>query len=91
MKKEPPTTYRVGSLREFVEWTKSDVRDPESANGVPKRWFDSKEIAAPLPDWLQKAWAGARRRGIDALTPEDIDAEITAQRRETKSAAPEDK
>ena len=36
--------------------------------------------AASLPDWLQKAWAGAKRRGIDALTPEDIDAEIAAQR-----------
>jgi predicted transcriptional regulator len=46
MKKESPTTYRVGSLREFAEWTKSVVRDPENASGVPKRWFDSKETAA---------------------------------------------
>jgi hypothetical protein len=41
MKKESPPTYRVGSLREFAEWTRSIVRDPKSANGVPKRWFDS--------------------------------------------------
>lgn len=46
MKKESPTTYRVGSLREFAEWTKSVVRDPKSADGVPKRWFDSEETAA---------------------------------------------
>ena len=36
MKKESPTTYRVGSLREFAEWTKSVVRDPRSADGVPE-------------------------------------------------------
>ena len=46
MKKESPTTYRVGSLREFAEWTKSVVRDPKSANGVPKKCFDSEETAA---------------------------------------------
>jgi len=52
---------------------------------------DFIKTAAPPPDWLQKAWVGAKRRGIDALTPEDIDAEIAAQRREKKSAAPEGK
>ena len=46
MKKESPTTYKVGSLREFAEWTKSVVRDPRNADGVPKKWFDSKETAA---------------------------------------------
>ena len=38
-------------------------------------------IAAPPPDWLQKAWAGAKRRGLDTLTAADIEAEITAHRR----------
>jgi predicted transcriptional regulator len=46
MKKESPTTYRVGTLSEFAEWTKSVVRDPKSADGVPKKWFDSEETAA---------------------------------------------
>jgi hypothetical protein len=31
---------------------------------------------------LEKAWAGAKRRGLDALTPGDIEAEIAAVRRE---------
>ena len=46
--------------------------------------------AAPAPDWLQKAWLGAKRRGLDALTPVNIDAEITAHRRSKKKdpAAP---
>ncbi len=44
---------------------------------------DFIRTAAPPPDWLQKAWTGAKRRGLDRLTPEDIEAEIAAQRRET--------
>lgn len=46
--------------------------------------------AAPPPDWLEKAWSGAKRRGLAALTPAEIDAEIAAHRREKKRpAAPE--
>jgi hypothetical protein len=29
---------------------------------------------APPLDWLQKAWAGAKRRGLDTLMPAEIDA-----------------
>jgi prevent-host-death family protein len=47
---------------------------------------DFIRLAAPPPDWLQKAWSGAKRRGLDALTPHDIDAEITAHRQSKKSA-----
>lgn len=46
MKKESATTYRVGSLGTFAAWTKSVVRDPKRARGVPKKWFDSEETAA---------------------------------------------
>src|SRR6266700_3468614 len=42
---------------------------------------DFIRTAAPPPDWLQKAWTGAKRRGLDTLTPADIDAEIAAHRR----------
>jgi predicted transcriptional regulator len=45
MKGESQTTYKVGSLREFAEWTKSVVRDRKSAHGAPKQWFDSEETA----------------------------------------------
>jgi hypothetical protein len=50
---------------------------------------DFVRMAAPPPDWLQEAWTGAKRRGIEALTQEDIDAEITANRRDKDSAATE--
>ena len=42
---------------------------------------DFIRTAAPPPDWLTKAWAGAKRRGLDTLTLDDIDAEIAAHRR----------
>jgi hypothetical protein len=43
---------------------------------------DFIRTAAPPPDWLQKAWAGAKRRGLERLTLDDIEAEIDAHRHE---------
>jgi prevent-host-death family protein len=48
---------------------------------------DFIRTAAPPPDWLQKAWVGAKRRGLDALGHADIEAEIAAVRRRKKGAA----
>ena len=45
-------------------------------------------VAAPPPDWLRNAWAGAKRRGLDALSPETIEAEIAAHRRSKKRPVP---
>jgi hypothetical protein len=47
--------------------------------------------AAPPPDWLTKAWAGAKRRGLDALAPDEINAQIAAHRHEKESAGREAK
>jgi prevent-host-death family protein len=41
---------------------------------------DFIRTVAPAPDWLEKAWAGAKRRGLDLMTMEEIDAEIDATR-----------
>ncbi len=46
---------------------------------------DFIRTAAPPLDWLEKAWRGAKRRGLDKLTSADIDAEAAAYRREKKS------
>jgi prevent-host-death family protein len=43
---------------------------------------------APPPDWLEKAWSGAKRRGLVSLTPADIEAEIIAHRRKQDSVTP---
>jgi prevent-host-death family protein len=45
---------------------------------------DFIRTAAPPPDWLEKAWSGAKKRGLDKLSPTDIDAEISAHRREKR-------
>jgi len=39
------------------------------------------------PDWLREAWAGAKQRGLEKLTMDDIDAEIEAYRGEKQAAA----
>ena len=49
---------------------------------------DFIRTAAPPPDWLQKAWSGAKRRGLDTLTPAEIDAEIATHRREPDPVTP---
>jgi hypothetical protein len=36
---------------------------------------------APAPDWLKDIQDHAKRRGLDKLTMDDIDAEIAAVRR----------
>ncbi len=38
------------------------------------------------PEWLRDAWAGAKQRGLEKLTMEDIDAEIDAHRIEKRGA-----
>jgi predicted transcriptional regulator len=45
MIKASTTTYKVGSIGALADWTKRVVRDPGSARGVPKRWFDCEETA----------------------------------------------
>jgi prevent-host-death family protein len=37
---------------------------------------DFIRTTAPPPYWLEKAWAGAKQRGLDKLTPTEIDAQI---------------
>jgi len=45
---------------------------------------DFIRTAAPPPDWLEKAWNGAKKRGLDKLSGLDIDAQIPAYRREKR-------
>lgn len=51
---------------------------------------DFIRTAAPPLDWLAKAWAGAKRRGLDAIPLGEINAEIDAYRQE-KAAPHEEK
>lgn len=49
---------------------------------------DFVRTVAPAPGWLEKAWAGAKRRGLETLTIEDIDAEIAVHRHEKDPGYP---
>jgi Antitoxin Phd_YefM, type II toxin-antitoxin system len=48
---------------------------------------DFIRTVAPPRDWLDKAWTGAKQRGLDKLTPAEIDAEITLYRRKDDPAS----
>ncbi len=43
---------------------------------------DFIRTAAPPPDWLEKAWSGSQRRGLDSLTPADVEVEIRDGKRD---------
>ena len=45
---------------------------------------DFIRTTAPAPDWLEKAWKGAKKRGLDKLSAPQIEAEIDSYRREKR-------
>jgi hypothetical protein len=45
-------------------------------------------VATPPPDWLRQAWAAAKRRGLDTMTLDEINAEIDAFRAEKRAQPP---
>ena len=56
-------SYRVGSLKDFKDWSVEVVRDPTAAEGVPKQWYDSEETAR----------AGGQKRAKSAVMPAALD------------------
>ena len=49
---------------------------------------DFVKTLAPAPDWLKDIQSNAKRRGLDKLTMDDIDAEIAATRRDRRERQP---
>ncbi|HWF39858.1 MAG TPA: hypothetical protein VG322_15145 [Candidatus Acidoferrales bacterium] len=47
-------------------------------------------VMPPVPEWLQNAWQGAKERGIDRLSSDDIQEEIDAYRSEKRQVSSED-
>jgi len=59
--------YKIGSVGEFMAWTKQVIRDPTVAAGVPKHWFDSEETA------LQSNTAGVSAEAmVKLLSPGNL-------------------
>jgi prevent-host-death family protein len=46
---------------------------------------DYIKTIAPPPDWLKNLQDDAKRKGLDKLTMEEIDAEIAASRRDRRA------
>ena len=73
---------QLGQIMDLA--TKNNARFVVDRRGEPAVVIMSVQdfirTAAPPPDWLEKAWAGAKRRGLGALTPEEVEAEIAAHR-----------
>jgi len=48
-----------------------------------------RAAASPsVPEWLQASWKSAKEKGLDRLSPEEIDAETTATRNVRRESRP---
>jgi prevent-host-death family protein len=78
-----PVRAQFGQIMDLA--TKNNERFIVNRRGEPAVVIMSVQdfirTAAPAPDWLEKAWPGAKQRGLDKLTSADIDSEITLYRR----------
>lgn len=44
--------------------------------------------SAAVPEWLQKSWESAKHQGLDQLSVDEIDAEISAARKARRNSQP---
>jgi hypothetical protein len=44
--------------------------------------------SGPAPEWLQSSWESARQLGVSTLTPEEIEAESAAARKDRLGRQP---
>jgi len=58
----------------------SENSQPSSTDLLAALRSSPGEDAEHAPDWLKKSWASARQSGLDAMTMDEIDAEIAAVR-----------
>ena len=64
-----------------ITYTPKAVIDRIPSGKVARERF-LKQLRAEAPAWLQESWADSKRRGTDKLTMREINAEISAVRRE---------
>ncbi len=61
-----------------------------TARGVSAEEYALQVLEQDLaPEWLRKSWATAKDAGLDQLSMDEIDAEITAARRARREAKPQ--
>ena len=57
------------------------------ARGLSTEQYARKVLEHDLvPEWLQKSWASSKQAGLDQLSDNEIEAEITAARKDRRAA-----
>jgi plasmid stability protein len=60
-----------------------------TAHGVSAEQYALQVLEQDLaPQWLRKSWAGAKETGLDQLSMDEIEAEISAARRARRETNP---
>jgi hypothetical protein len=86
-KRSPNLYERIRARVEPVGGVDLELPPREPGRDPPN--FDTADYDLP-PDWLQKAWFGAKQRGLGAVTADEINAEIDAVRADASSRRNED-
>ena len=61
-----------------------------TARGVSAEQYALQVLEQDLaPEWLRKSWASAKEAGLDQLSMDEIEAEITAARKARRDAKPQ--
>jgi hypothetical protein len=61
-----------------------------TAQGVSAEQYALQVLEQDLaPDWLRESWASAKEAGLDALSMDEIDAEIASARKARRAATPQ--
>jgi hypothetical protein len=61
-----------------------------SARGISAEQYALHVLEQDLaPEWLRKSWASAKEAGLDQLSMDEIDAEISAARKARREANPQ--
>ena len=57
------------------------------AKGLSAEEYARQVLETDLaPEWLQESWRSSKEAGLDQLSPEEIDAEIAAARKERRES-----
>ena len=70
---------------ELPDERKAALAAKAQAKGLSAEQYARQVLENDLaPEWLQKSWKTSKEAGLDQLSPDEIDAEIAAARRERR-------
>lgn len=70
---------------ELPDERKAALAAKAQAKGLSAEQYARQVLENDLaPEWLQKSWKTSKEAGLDQLSPDEIDTEIAAARRERR-------